>query len=125
MDDYVKDYVKKADWRVNENSNTVFSYGGLQNLLSETALAKHALKFLPKRISKFHRKHIFHIHDTYTQGGVSKYDDKKPINSSSCPYCAGWSIKDILLQGLNVDTRFPASKPAKHFGVALGHILNH
>jgi ribonucleoside-triphosphate reductase len=114
LDKYIKEYTSKADWRVKENSNTVFSIGGLKNTLAETALAKSALNALPKRVANYHKNHIYHIHDTSSAAGEGAY-----------PYCAGWSLKDILLNGLAVDTRFPASSPAKHFGTALEHILNH
>lgn len=114
MNKYIREYVNKADWRVKENSNTVFSIGGLKNLLSETVMAKNALNSLPKRISNYHKHHLYHIHDTSSAAGDNAY-----------AYCAGWSAKDILLNGLAVDTRFPASAPAEHFGTALEHILNH
>lgn len=110
MRKYIDEYKQQADWRVKENSNTVFSMGGLKNLLSETALAKNALQSLPKNIRFCHENHLLHIHD---------------LGSHEMVYCCGWSVKEILLRGLQVDTRFPASSPAKHFGTALEHILNH
>jgi anaerobic ribonucleoside-triphosphate reductase len=110
MDKYIDEYRDQADWRVKENSNTIFSIGGLKNLLAETAIAKHSLNMLPNSISQLHKDHFLHIHD---------------LGNFSMPYCAGWSTKDILLKGLQVDTRFPSSEPAKHLGTALEHILNH
>lgn len=110
MDQYIEEYVNQADWRIKENSNTVFSIGGMKNLLAETAIAKHSLKSLPEGVRNAHEKHLMHIHD---------------LGNFPMVYCVGWSVKDILLNGLKVDTRFPASEPAKHFGTALEHILNH
>jgi len=110
LNNYIKDYISKSDWRVKENSNTVYSIGGMKNILSETAIAKYSLDILPKKISNVHKNHFVHYHD---------------LGNFILPYCAGWSVKDILMKGLTIDVRFPASAPAKHFGTALEHILNH
>ncbi len=110
MTNYIDDYIKQADWRVKENSNTVFSIGGMKNLLAETAIAKYALEKLPKYVSNAHKEHLLHLHD---------------LGNNLMCYCVGWSVKDILLNGLRVGPRFPSSGPAKHYGTALEHILNH
>jgi len=110
MNKYIEDYIKEADWRIKENSNTVFSIGGLKNLLSETVIAKYSLSKLPKKIRRAHEGHLIHLHD---------------LGNNDKVYCVGWSLEDILRQGLTVDVRFPASSPAKHFGTALEHLLNH
>lgn len=110
MDKYIKEYESQADWRVKENSNTVYSGGGLKNLLAETAMAKHILNSLPNNLRKLHTEHLVHYHD---------------LGNGNMVYCCGWSVKEILERGLGVDSRFPMSSPAKHFGTALEHILNH
>lgn len=109
MRKYIEEYKSQADWRVKENSNTVYSYSGLKNQLAETVLAKDALAQVPEELSFMHKEHFCHYHD---------------LSGFESPYCAGWSTKDILLNGINVDMRFPTSAPAKHLGVALEHILN-
>jgi anaerobic ribonucleoside-triphosphate reductase len=110
VDHHIEEYIEQADWRVKENSNTVFSMGGMKNLLAETAIAKYALNLLPKSVSNAHKHHLLHLHD---------------LGNFTMVYCVGWSVRDILKNGLRVDTRFPSSGPAQHFGVALEHILNH
>ena len=110
MTKHILEYESQADWRVKENSNTVFSAGGLKNLLAETAMAKHILGLIPDNIKQLHTDHLVHFHD---------------LGNGNMCYCAGWSVREILEQGLEVDARFPSSQPAKHFGTALEHILNH
>lgn len=109
MDKYVEEYMNKADWRVNENSNMVYSVSGLDNQLAGTVLAKYYLKHMPKKAKKAHVNHLMHIHD------MSGYNRA---------YCAGWGTKDLLLRGLNVGTKFPTSAPAKHLSTAIEHLLN-
>lgn len=109
MDKYIEEYYTKADWRVNENSNMVYSVSGLDNQLAGTVLAKYYLNKMPKTARKSHVNHLMHIHD---------------LSGFNRSYCSGWSTKDILLSGLNVGTKFPTSSPAQHLSTAIEHLLN-
>jgi ribonucleoside-triphosphate reductase (formate) len=107
----VDTYMNKADWRVKENSNAGFALSGLQNHISGTIIAEYTLdNIYSDEIAKAHREGEFHIHDLSLGvfGG----------------YCAGWSLKQLLLEGFNgVDGKI-AAKPTKHFNAALGQIVN-
>ncbi len=111
MNKTINEYIEKSEWRVKENSNSVYSYGGLKNNLAEKVIAEYCLKNMYHgEIAEAHKQHAFHIHD---------------LGNGIVGYCAGWSLEDILLKGITAGPRFTESKPAKHFGVACGHILNH
>ncbi len=105
----VEDYLKKADWRVNENSNMTYSLQGLNFHISSTIVAKYWLtRLYPSEIGEAHDDGDFHIHDLGILG----------------PYCVGWDLYDLLLRGFGGVPGKIESKPAKHFRTALGQIVN-
>ncbi len=105
----VEDYLKKADWRVNENSNMTYSLQGLNFHISSSIVAKYWLtKLYPPEIGEAHESGDFHIHDLGILG----------------PYCVGWDLYDLLLRGFGGVPGKIESKPAKHFRTALGQIVN-
>lgn len=109
MEQLVDNYIKGADWRVKENSNTTFSLQGLNNFISSTITAKYWLnKIYPEEIRNAHINGDFHIHDL---GLLSVY-------------CCGWDLKDLLLKGFRGVHGKVESKPPKHFRSALGQIVN-
>lgn len=104
-------YVGQVDWRVKENSNTTYAISGLQAHISGAVIAEYTLENIyTEEIAESHRKADFHIHDLST--GVF------------AGYCAGWSIKDILLKGFNGVKGRVAAKPAKHMNALLGQLVN-
>ncbi len=107
--DLMQKYLDGADWRIKENSNMSFSLQGLNNHLASTISSNYWLnKVYTSDIRNAHKNGDFHIHDLQLLA----------------PYCAGWDLKDLLLQGFRGVPGKVESKPAKHFRTALGQIIN-
>ena len=105
----VDDYLSKADWKVNENSNMSYSIQGLNNHIASEISKQYWLnKIYNKRIANAHISGDIHIHD---------------LNIISV-YCVGWDLKDLLLEGFKGVKGKVESKPPKHFRTALGQIVN-
>jgi ribonucleoside-triphosphate reductase len=101
-------YVNKSDWRVAENANMAHSFQGLMLHLSGTVQARYALEKYPPEVRQAHEHGYFHIHD---------------LSFGLAGYCAGWSLRDLLLEGFNLEGRSSAG-PARHFDSALGQMVN-
>jgi len=106
--DVIDTYLDQADWRVNENANMTHSFQGLMLHLSGTVQARYALEKYPEEIRLAHEHGYFHVHD---------------LSFGLAGYCAGWSLRDLLLEGFNLEGRASAG-PAKHFDTALGQMNN-
>ncbi|MDC0336417.1 ribonucleoside triphosphate reductase, partial [Pseudodesulfovibrio sp.] len=106
--DVIDTYLDQADWRVNENANMTHSFQGLMLHLSGTVQARYALEKYPEEIRQAHEHGYFHVHD---------------LSFGLAGYCAGWSLRDLLLEGFNLEGRASAG-PAKHFDTALGQMNN-
>jgi len=105
----VEEYLKQKDWRVKENSNNPFSYGGLAKYsLAEINKDYWLREVYPEYISKSYVDGHMHIHDL---GGLTLY-------------CCGYSLNDILLKGVRGVPNIPVSSPAKHFDSVLNQISN-
>ncbi|MFV0421985.1 ribonucleoside triphosphate reductase [Oleidesulfovibrio sp.] len=104
----IDNYLDKADWRVNENANMTHSFQGLMLHLSGTLQAKYSLEKYPEEVRQAHDHGYFHIHD---------------LSFGLAGYCAGWSLRDLLLEGFNLEGRSSAG-PAKHLDTALGQMNN-
>ncbi|PKN08273.1 MAG: ribonucleoside triphosphate reductase [Deltaproteobacteria bacterium HGW-Deltaproteobacteria-8] len=104
----IDDYLDKSDWRVAENSNMSHSFQGLMLHLSGTVQARYALEKYPEEVRLAHEHGYFHIHD---------------LSFGLAGYCAGWSLRDLLLEGFNLEGRSCAG-PARHFDSALGQMVN-
>lgn len=77
----VENYLKRADWRVNENSNMTYSLQGLNFHISSSIIAKYWLtRLYPVEVGEAHESGDFHIHDLGILG----------------PYCVGWDLYDLL-----------------------------
>ncbi|EKD49256.1 MAG: hypothetical protein ACD_63C00208G0006 [uncultured bacterium] len=104
------EYLKREDWRVNENSNVDYSYSGLSLHLSGSIIANYVLENIyPREIAEAHKNGDFHVHDLYM--GINGY-------------CAGWSLRDLLIEGFNGVPAKVESAPAKHYNTVIGHIVN-
>jgi ribonucleoside-triphosphate reductase len=104
-------YVGKSDWRVKENSNATYAMSGLQAHISGAMVAEYTLNNIyPKEIADAHRHADFHIHDLSV--------------GTFAAYCAGWSLRQLLLEGFNGVPGRVAAKPASHFNAVLGQIVN-
>jgi ribonucleoside-triphosphate reductase len=107
--DLVDQYLKKADWKINENSNMDYSLQGLNNYISSEVSKVYWLnEIYTPEIRKAHNDGDFHIHDL----------------SLLSVYCVGWDLYDLLLQGFRGVSGKVESKPAKHLRSALGQVVN-
>lgn len=101
-------YVEGEDWRVNENANMGHSFQGLMLHLSGSVQARYALEKYPEEVRESHKTGFFHIHD---------------LSFGLAGYCAGWSLRDLLLEGFNLEGKC-SSGPAKHFDAVTGQMVN-
>ena len=105
----VDQYIKKADWKVKENSNMSFSLQGMQNYISSQVTEMYWLNSVyNEEIRSTYLRGDFHIHD---------------LNSLST-YCVGWSLQDLMLEGFRGVHGKSESAPPKHFRSALGQVVN-
>lgn len=104
----IDSYLNKSDWRVSENANMAHSFQGLMLHLSGSVQARYSLEKYPEEIRQAHEHGYFHIHD---------------LSFGLAGYCAGWSLRDLLLEGFNLEGRC-SSGPARHFDAALGQMVN-
>ena len=105
----VDSYLRKLDWKVNENSNMSYSIQGLNNYIASEISKNYWLnKIYPEHIKNAHVNGDIHIHD---------------LNIISV-YCVGWDLKDLLTEGFKGVAGKIESAPAKHFRTALGQIVN-
>ncbi|MCK4591775.1 MAG: ribonucleoside triphosphate reductase, partial [Candidatus Latescibacteria bacterium] len=106
----IGDYLDQSDWRVNENSNSDYSLSGLLMHAAGAAIANYSLEEVyPPEIGDAHRNGDFHIHD---------------LGMGITGYCAGWSLKQLLLEGFNGVPNKIGSAPPKHLETALGQMVN-
>ena len=107
--DLVDQYLKKMDWKINENSNMDYSLQGLNNYLSSEVSKVYWLnKIYPNEIKDAQMNGDFHIHDL----------------SILSVYCVGWDLYDLLIEGFKGASGKVESKPARHLRSALGQIVN-
>ena len=102
-------YLSQSDWRVNENANVNFSLGGLILHNSGTITANYWLKniYTPE-IANAHQTCAFHIHDLSMFSG----------------YCAGWSLRQLIQEGLGGVPDKITSLPATHLSTLVNQIVN-
>ena len=107
--DVVNSYVKVEDWRVKENSTVTYSVGGLILSNSGAVTANYWLsEIYDQEIADAHRNADIHIHDLSMLTG----------------YCAGWSLKQLLMEGLGGIPGKITSSPAKHLSVLCNQMVN-
>jgi ribonucleoside-triphosphate reductase (formate) len=107
--DLVDQYLQKADWKINENSNMDYSLQGLNNYISSEVSKVYWLnEIYTPEIKKAHTDGDFHIHDL----------------SLLSVYCVGWDLYDLLIEGFRGVTGKVESRPAKHLRSALGQVVN-
>lgn len=105
----VAGYLQEKDWRVQENSNVGFSIGGLVLHSSGAIAANYWLnEVYPEHIREAHKNATMHIHDL----------------SMLSPYCAGWSIRQLILEGLGGVPDKITSAPARHLNTLMQQIVN-
>ena len=107
--DVVNSYVKVEDWRVKENSTVTYSVGGLILSNSGAVTANYWLsEIYDEEIAQAHRNADIHIHDLSMLTG----------------YCAGWSLKQLITEGLGGITGKITSAPARHLSVLCNQMVN-
>ena len=105
----MNEYLDRADWRVNANANQGYSLGGLILNVSGKVVANYWLSHVyPSNVGQAHRDGDIHIHDLDMLAG----------------YCAGWSLRTLLTEGLNGVPGKVESGPPKHLSSAVGQIVN-
>lgn len=105
----VDSYVKVEDWRVKENSTVTYSVGGLILSNSGAITANYWLsEIYDDEIAEAHRNADIHIHDLSMLTG----------------YCAGWSLKQLIKEGLGGINGKITSSPARHLSVLCNQMVN-
>lgn len=105
----VEPYLKGSDWRVKENSSTIYNYGGLTKyMIAEVSKDYWLREVYPEHIAGAYVDGDIHLHDL---GGLTLY-------------CTGYSLKDILYKGVRGVANIPTSAPAKHFDSILNQCSN-
>ena len=107
--DTVNGYLKASDWRVKENSTVNYSVGGLILSNSGAITARYWLsEVYDDEVAEAHKKAAIHIHDLSMLTG----------------YCAGWSLKQLLMEGLGGVPGKITSKPAGHLSTLCNQMVN-
>jgi len=105
----INEYLDREDWRVNANANQGYSLGGLILNVSGKVVANYWLSHVyAAEIGHAHREGDVHIHDLDMLAG----------------YCAGWSLRVLLHEGLNGVPGKVEAGPPKHMSSAVGQIVN-
>ncbi len=105
----VNSYVKALDWRVKENSTVTYSVGGLILNNSGAITANYWLsEVYDQEIGNAHRNGDIHIHDLSMLTG----------------YCAGWSLKQLIQEGLGGVPGKITSSPASHLSTLCNQMVN-
>ncbi len=105
----INEYLDRSDWRVQANANQGYSLGGLILNVAGKVTANYWLSHLyPSEVGQAHRDADLHIHDLDMLAG----------------YCAGWSLRQLLVEGFNGVPGKVESSPPRHMGAAVGQIVN-
>jgi len=107
----IKDYIEQDIWQVKENSNTQYSYAGLQLMLAELSVKKYMLdEVFPSKIKKAYDDGYIHIHD---------------LGAGLVVYCMGHDLQEMLELGLNgVDGKI-STLPPRHLRSAINQMVNY
>ena len=105
----MNEYLQQRDWRIQANANQGWSLGGLILNVSGKVVANYWLDHVyPPEVGRAHREADLHIHDLDMLSG----------------YCAGWSLRTLLHEGLNGVPGKVEAGPPKHLSSAVGQIVN-
>jgi len=107
----IEGYLGGADWRAKENANETYSMTGMQSHISGAIVAEYTLNNVyPKEVAESHRSASIHIHDL--------------SHGTFAAYCAGWSFRQLLMQGFRGVAGRVAAKPAGHMHAVVGQLVN-
>lgn len=102
-------YLDKSDWRVNENSNSHYSYGALKRHMADLVMEDYWLeRVYPEDIADAHKEGYLHIHDL----------------GDTTVYCCGYSLRDIIKKGVKGISNISSADPANHFSSILAQVAN-
>lgn len=105
----IESYTNREDWRVKENSTVNYSLGGLILSNSGAVTANYWLnEIYDEEIANAHKNADIHIHDLSMLSG----------------YCAGWSLKQLLQEGLGGVPGKITSSPASHLSTLCNQMVN-
>ena len=105
----INEYLERQDWRVQANANQGFSLGGLILNSAGKLVANYWLSSVyPEEIGTAHRDGDLHIHDLDMLSG----------------YCAGWSLRTVLMEGFNGVPGKVDAAPPQHLSSAIGQMVN-
>lgn len=105
----ISEYLQRNDWRVNANANQGYSLGGLILNTAGKVIANYWLNDVyTQNIGQAHRDADIHIHDLDMLSG----------------YCAGWSLRTLLHEGLNGVPGKVEAAPPRHLSSAIGQMVN-
>jgi ribonucleoside-triphosphate reductase len=106
----IGDYLNQMDWRVRENSNEQYSFSGLLLYTAGKVMSNYNLNevYTPP-IAEAHKSAYFHIHD---------------LSHGVIGYCAGWSLKNLLIRGFGGVVGKADCKPAKHMSTVVHQMVN-
>ena len=108
--DIIGTYLDKSDWRVRENSNSGYCYASLMNHVAGTMIANYCLENVYSHdVANAHIEGDIHLHD---------------LSAGVVGYCAGWSIRDLLMKGFIGKYGRANAGPAKHLDTALLQAAN-
>ncbi len=103
------DYLDDKDWQIQENANTQKSINGMNNYVRETFTKQYWLhEVYPDEVRQAHVEGDMHLHDLGFFG----------------PYCAGWDLRQLLMDGFGGVGGKVESSPAKHLRSFLGQVVN-
>ena len=107
----ISEYLSQSDWRVRENSNEAFSFSGLLLHTAGKVMSSYNLSemYMPN-IAEAHKKAYIHIHD---------------LSHGVIAYCAGWSLKNLLVKGFGGVPNKVDCKPAKHMSTVVHQMVNY
>ncbi|MEV7726424.1 ribonucleoside triphosphate reductase [Streptomyces sp. NPDC087917] len=105
----VTEYLERRDWRVNANANQGYSLGGLiLNAAGKLTATYWLEQVYPPEVARAHREGDLHLHDLDMLSG----------------YCAGWSLRTLLTEGLGGIPGQIDSAPPRHLSSAVGQMVN-
>jgi len=107
----MSEYLDQTDWRVRENSNEDYSFSGLMLHTAGKVIANYVLnEIYTPAMAEAHKKGCLHIHD---------------LSHGVVGYCAGWSLKNLLLRGFGNVPNKVDTKPSKHLDVVISQMVNY
>jgi len=110
IDKWERAYLSRIDWESRENANTNISFGAFVGYIVSKVLKEPEVlsRYFSRDVVEFYSNCDIHIH-------------KLPL-SLFIPYCSGWSLQKLFIEGLKTPTVI--SRPAKHFDTAISHTIN-